>query len=44
MAHSPPLALNVIIYSGSLKEDGYSSEELKVRNNLGKIRSISLKV
>jgi aspartate-semialdehyde dehydrogenase len=30
------LALNVNPWAGSLKEDGYSSEELKVRNELGK--------
>jgi aspartate-semialdehyde dehydrogenase len=27
-----PLALNVIPWAGSLKADGYSSEELKVRS------------
>lgn len=32
-----PLALNVIPWAGSLKEDGYSSEELKVRNESRKI-------
>jgi aspartate-semialdehyde dehydrogenase len=32
-----PLALNVIPWTGSLKEDGYSSEELKVRNESRKI-------
>jgi aspartate-semialdehyde dehydrogenase len=46
--HGPfpaPLALNVIPWAGSLKEDGYSSEELKVRNESRKILGIaSLKV
>jgi len=32
-----PLALNVIPWAGSLKNDGYSSEELKVRNESRKI-------
>ena len=32
-----PLALNVIPWAGSLKADGYSSEELKVRNESRKI-------
>jgi aspartate-semialdehyde dehydrogenase len=32
-----PLALNVIPWAGSLKEDGYCSEELKVRNESRKI-------
>jgi aspartate-semialdehyde dehydrogenase len=32
-----PLALNVVPWAGSLKEDGYSSEELKVRNESRKI-------
>jgi len=32
-----PLAMNVIPWAGSLKEDGYSSEELKVRNESRKI-------
>jgi aspartate-semialdehyde dehydrogenase len=32
-----PLALNVIPWAGSLKEDGWSSEELKVRNESRKI-------
>jgi aspartate-semialdehyde dehydrogenase len=36
---SDPLALNVIPWAGSLKEDGYSSEELKVRNESRKIGS-----
>lgn len=36
-----PLALNVIPWAGSLKEDGYSSEELKVRNESRKILAIS---
>jgi aspartate-semialdehyde dehydrogenase len=46
--HGPfpaPLALNVIPWAGSLKEDGYSSEELKVRNESRKILGIpNLKV
>jgi aspartate-semialdehyde dehydrogenase len=32
-----PLALNVIPWAGSLKDDGWSSEELKVRNESRKI-------
>ena len=32
-----PLVLNVVPWAGSLKEDGYSSEELKVRNESRKI-------
>ena len=32
-----PLALNVIPWAGSLKEEGYSSEEIKVRNESRKI-------
>lgn len=32
-----PLALNVVPWAGSLKEEGYSSEELKVRNESRKI-------
>ena len=32
-----PLAMNVIPWAGSLKEEGYSSEELKVRNESRKI-------
>jgi len=32
-----PLALNVVPWAGSLKEGGYSSEELKVRNESRKI-------
>jgi aspartate-semialdehyde dehydrogenase len=32
-----PLALNVIPWTGSLKNDGYTSEELKVRNESRKI-------
>ena len=36
-----PLALNVIPWAGSLKEDGYSSEELKVRNESRKILGIT---
>ena len=38
--HGPfpaPLALNVVPFAGSLKEDGWSSEELKVRNESRKI-------
>jgi aspartate-semialdehyde dehydrogenase len=34
---SDPLVLNVIPWAGSLREDGYSSEELKVRNESRKI-------
>jgi aspartate-semialdehyde dehydrogenase len=42
---SGPLALNVIPWAGSLKEDGYSSEELKVRNESRKILGLkNLKV
>jgi aspartate-semialdehyde dehydrogenase len=32
-----PLALNVVPWAGSLKEEGYTSEELKVRNESRKI-------
>lgn len=32
-----PLALNVVPWAGSLKDDGWSSEELKVRNESRKI-------
>ncbi|KUJ67476.1 aspartate-semialdehyde dehydrogenase [Streptomyces albus subsp. albus] len=32
-----PLALNVVPFAGSLQEDGWSSEELKVRNESRKI-------
>jgi aspartate-semialdehyde dehydrogenase len=40
-----PLALNIIPWAGSLKEDGYSSEELKVRNESRKILGVkNLKV
>jgi len=40
-----PLALNVIPWAGSLKEEGYSSEELKVRNESRKILGLpNLKV
>ena len=40
-----PLAMNVIPWAGSLKEDGYSSEELKVRNESRKILGLpNLKV
>jgi aspartate-semialdehyde dehydrogenase len=38
---SHPLALNVIPWAGSLKEDGYTSEELKVRNESRKILGIA---
>ena len=42
---SAPLALNVIPWAGSLKQDGYSSEELKVRNESRKILGLkNLKV
>jgi aspartate-semialdehyde dehydrogenase len=42
---SAPLALNVIPWAGSIKEDGYSSEELKVRNESRKILGLkNLKV
>ena len=40
-----PLAMNVIPWAGSLKADGYSSEELKVRNESRKILELpNLKV
>jgi aspartate-semialdehyde dehydrogenase len=42
--HGPfpaPLALNVIPWAGSLKDEGYSSEELKVRNESRKILGIA---
>jgi aspartate-semialdehyde dehydrogenase len=40
-----PLALNVIPWAGSLTEEGYSSEELKVRNESRKILGLpNLKV
>jgi len=40
-----PLALNVVPWAGSLKEDGWSSEELKVRNESRKILGLpSLRV
>jgi aspartate-semialdehyde dehydrogenase len=35
-----PLALNVVPWAGSLKEEGFSSEELKVRNESRKILSM----
>jgi len=35
-----PLALNVVPWAGSLKEEGFSSEELKVRNESRKILGI----
>ena len=36
-----PLAMNVVPWAGSLKEEGYTSEELKVRNESRKILGIS---
>ena len=40
-----PLALNVVPWAGSLKDDGWSSEELKVRNESRKILGLpNLKV
>lgn len=36
-----PLALNVVPWAGSLKEAGYTSEELKVRNESRKILGLS---
>jgi aspartate-semialdehyde dehydrogenase len=36
-----PLALNVIPWAGSLKSDGYTSEELKVRNESRKILGLN---
>jgi aspartate-semialdehyde dehydrogenase len=40
-----PLALNVVPWAGSLKDDGWTSEELKVRNESRKILGLpSLKV
>jgi aspartate-semialdehyde dehydrogenase len=36
-----PLALNVVPWAGSLRNDGYSSEELKVRNESRKILGLS---
>ena len=40
-----PLAMNVVPWAGSLQEDGYSSEELKVRNESRKILGLpNLKV
>ena len=35
-----PLAMNVVPWAGSLKENGYTSEELKVRNESRKILGI----
>ena len=35
-----PLAMNVVPWAGSLKDDGWSSEELKVRNESRKILDI----
>jgi aspartate-semialdehyde dehydrogenase len=35
-----PLAMNVVPWAGSLKEDGWASEELKVRNESRKILGI----
>ena len=39
-AFTDPIALNVIPFAGSLKEGGYSSEEMKVRNESRKILGI----
>ena len=36
-----PIAMNVIPFAGSLKDDGYSSEEMKVRNESRKILGIA---
>ncbi|MGH3909907.1 MAG: aspartate-semialdehyde dehydrogenase, partial [Pseudonocardiaceae bacterium] len=36
-----PLAMNVVPWAGSLKEDGWASEELKVRNESRKILGIA---
>jgi aspartate-semialdehyde dehydrogenase len=36
-----PLALNVIPWAGSLKESGYTSEEMKVRNESRKILGLT---
>jgi aspartate-semialdehyde dehydrogenase len=36
-----PLALNIVPWAGSLKTDGYTSEELKVRNESRKILGLS---
>jgi aspartate-semialdehyde dehydrogenase len=36
-----PLALNVVPWAGSLKNEGYTSEELKVRNESRKILGLS---
>ncbi len=36
-----PLALNVVPWAGSVKEDGWSSEELKVRNESRKILGLA---
>ena len=36
-----PLAMNVVPWAGSLKESGYTSEELKVRNESRKILGIA---
>lgn len=35
-----PLALNVVPWAGSLKDDGWSSEELKIRNESRKILEV----
>jgi aspartate-semialdehyde dehydrogenase len=44
-AFPAPLVLNVVPWAGSLKEDGWASEELKVRNESRKILGLhSLKV
>jgi aspartate-semialdehyde dehydrogenase len=37
-----PLALNVVPWAGSLKEDGWSSEELKIRNESRKILGLPM--
>ncbi len=36
-----PLAMNVVPWAGSLKDEGYSSEELKVRNESRKILGLA---
>ena len=36
-----PLALNVVPWAGSLKDDGWSSEELKIRNESRKILGLA---
>jgi aspartate-semialdehyde dehydrogenase len=37
-----PLALNVVPWAGSLKDDGWSSEELKIRNESRKILGLPM--